>query len=202
MRRFIEWVMLAIAFLFVVAFYMSVARAQVPDEALRHQRLYTRIILSEWGVGAPVASFAAQIHQESGWNCAAVSRAGARGCAQFMPATARWIGEVDVDLAVERVHDPVWAFQAQAVYMRWLHDRVKADSACERLAFAMSAYNGGLGHVYKRQRLSPWPGRCLRVTCEINPGILPANQRENAEYPERILKKLAPRYAGWGPSAC
>lgn len=178
--------------------------AQIPSEASRHKREYQRIARSEWGLSAPIASLAGQVHQESGWDCRAVSRVGAKGCAQFMPTTATWIGEVDQRLKAGDVHSPAWAFRAQSVYMKWLLDRVRAVSACERMAFAMSAYNGGLGRVYQRQKLSTRPERCLGMTCDINPGIHPVNQKENAHYPRRILLELEPRYekAGWGGGSC
>lgn len=177
-------------------------RAQVPDSASRHRQEYVRIVRSEWGLSAPVASLAAQIHQESGWNCRAVSKAGARGCAQFMPATGAWIGDVDNSLREGDLFSPPWAFRAQAVYMRWLHDRVKGSVPCERMGFAMQAYNSGLGWVYKRQKLSPDPRRCFDAACDINPGVLPANQREAQEYPVRILLRIEPKYLAWGPGAC
>lgn len=185
-------------------FFGKDAYAQIPREAETYRREYTRIMRSEWGLDAPVATFAAQIHQESGWNCQAVSRVGAAGCAQFMPTTARWIGEVDRSLAGASVYSPAWAFRAQSVYMKWLHDRVKGPVPCQRMAFALSAYNGGLGYVYRRQKLSPTPLVCINATCDINPGIHPANQKENEHYPRRILLELEPRYeaAGWGLGSC
>lgn len=180
------------------------AHAQIPDQARAYRREYVRIVRSEWGLNAPVASLAAQIHQESGWDCRAVSAVGARGCAQFMPATAEWIAGMDRDLRGGDMFSPRWAFRAQAVYMRWLFDRIRGSPPCERMAFAMSAYNGGLGRVYQRQKLSREPERCFRATCEINPGISAASQRENVQYPVRILEQLEPRYVGleWGPGAC
>lgn len=178
--------------------------AQVPSEASKYRRDYTRVMHSEWGMDAPIASLAAQLHQESGWNCGAMSRVGAQGCAQFMPATATWLGQVDPDLKGGDVFSPAWAFRAQAVYMRWLREKVKAAAPCDRMAFALSAYNGGLGYVYRRQKLSPDPWHCFDRTCDINPGILEANQRENARYPRRVLLELEPIYlrAGWGIGSC
>jgi hypothetical protein len=35
-----------------------------------------------------------QVHQESRFDCTAVSPGGSRGCAQFMPATAEWINKI------------------------------------------------------------------------------------------------------------
>lgn len=175
---------------------------QIPHDAERYKRQYVRIIRAEWGLDAPIASFAAQVHQESSWNCNAVSRVGARSCTQFMPTTANWIQEVRPDLKSDELYSPAWAFRAQAVYMRWLHDRVKGPAPCERMAFALQAYNSGLGWVYRRQKLSPDPRRCFGVTCTINPGVLPANQREAEDYPVRILLRLEPRYKAWGPGSC
>lgn len=173
-------------------------RAGQYKHALRQQAQYA------WGLNAPVASFAAQIHQESRWNPKAKSPVGAMGLTQFMPATARWISGIDGELASGDVFNPRWAMRALVVYDKFLYDRVSGANPCERLAFAMSAYNGGLGWVNKRKARSPQPDVCFGATCEINPGITAANQRENAGYPKVILKTFEPQYvkAGWGWGAC
>jgi hypothetical protein len=90
--------------------------------------------------------------------------------------------------------------RAQSIYMRELHAQIEANNESERFAFALSAYNGGLRRVRTRQDRSVDPGRCLYSTCDINPGIAPSAQRENAEYSRRIMLVLGPRYhaAGWG----
>lgn len=200
---FLTW--LAI-FVGVLALYLLTkdAHAQIPREAETYRREYIRVCRSEWGLDAPCASLAAMLHQESAWNHRATSRVGAAGLAQFMPATAIWIGEVNPALRGADVYSPAWSMRAQVVYMAWLRKRVKADNECERMAFSMSAYNGGLGYVFKRQKMSSNPGKCFGMTCEINPGILPANQKENAHYPRRILLELESRYelAGWGLGSC
>lgn len=176
--------------------------ADPPREALKYQRDLVRTARYAWGPDAPIAAFAGQIHQESGWNPYALSRIGAQGMAQFMPATSRWIAEVYPDLVDGSPSDPRWAMRALVRYDRWLWDRVKADDACERMAFALSAYNGGLGYVYRRQKASPQPGVCFDATCRINPGIHPSNQRENEDYPARILKRHQLIYANWGETLC
>lgn len=157
-----------------------------------------------WGLNAPVSSFAAQIHQESRWNPSAKSPVGAAGLTQFMPATARWIGTYDAQLASVDVYNPRWAMRALAVYDKFLYDKVGGINPCERMAFAMSAYNGGLGWVNKRKARSGTPNVCFGATCEINPGISASNQRENSNYPKLILKQFEPLYvrAGWGDGAC
>ena len=172
-------------------------RAAQHKQALIQQARYV------WGLKAPVASFAAQIHQESRWNPNAKSPVGTAGLTQFMPATAKWIGTYDRELSTVDVYNPRWAMRALAVYDKFLYDKVSGKNSCERLTFAMSAYNGGLGWVNKRKARSATPDICFGATCEINPGISAANQRENANYPKLILKQYEPLYvrSGWGYGA-
>ena len=182
------------------------ARAATTTEASaqRYKLTLKRESHRVWGLGAPVPVFAAQIHQESHWNPAAVSRVGARGLGQFMPATAAWISDIyPATLAGADMANPTWSIRALVTYNNWLHARIRtANDACERMAYTLSAYNGGLGWVYKRQARSNQPGKCLGVTCTINPGIHPANQAENEHYPRHILLTLQPRYASCGTGVC
>lgn len=179
------------------------AHAQtIPREALQHRAALKREAQRVWGLDAPVATFAAQIHQESRWRDNARSPVGAQGLAQFMPSTAAWIGGVYPSLAARAPLNPTWALRGLVTYDKWLFDRVKADNDCERMAFALSGYNGGLGWVYRRQAISPQPGVCMGVTCSVNPGIHAANQRENQQYPELILRKYEPLYRTWGAGSC
>ena len=193
---------LALVVLMLVLAFVSPAFAQVPREALRYQGTLKREAHRIWGLDAPVATFAAQIHQESRWRPDARSPVGALGLTQFMPATATWIGTTREDLREVAPLNPTWAIRALVSYDLWLWQRVKADDSCERMAFALQSYNSGLGWVYKRQRLSPRPGQCLGLTCSINPGVTPANQREAEMYPRLILIQHQPLYATWGPGVC
>jgi soluble lytic murein transglycosylase-like protein len=84
------------------------------------------------GVGA--ALLAAQLKQESGFNPRAVSRAGARGIAQFMPATARANGLRDP-------FDADASIQSQARLMASLLRRFGS------VPLALAAYNAGPGAV-------------------------------------------------------
>lgn len=191
--------------------------APIPADASRYRLPLIQITQAYCGLGCPSATFAAQIHQESRWNPDAKSPVGAQGMAQFMPATTKWIaGVYPRDLKCPSpqpppasgrggcASDPVWAMRALVLYDKWLWDRVKAESDCERMAFALSGYNGGLGYVYKRQKLSATPARCLGAACDLNPGIRPAAQVENRNYPRLILLTHAPLYAraGWGKGVC
>ena len=191
------------AILLLLALLCQGAGAQIPNAAQGFRLPLTAFAKGVWGPQAPVASFAGQVHQESGWRPDAKSPVGALGLTQFMPATATWISKLfPNELGDNAPGNPMWALRAMVKYDKWLYDRIKADNHCERMAFAMASYNGGMGYVFKRQKLSPQPGICFGVTCEINPGITPANQRENAHYPKRILKELEPRYETWGLGSC
>lgn len=180
------------------------AEASVPREAYSYRLRILREAQAVWGVAAPSATFAAQIAQESAYRPEARSGAGAQGLAQFMPATATWIAGAYAALGPAAPFNPSWAVRALVRYDRHLWERLSAANRCERMAFTLSAYNGGAGWVQRRKRLSPAPGVCLGATCDINPGIKAANQRENARYPARILRALEPQYiaAGFGRGAC
>ena len=76
----------------------------------------------------------ALVWQESRWNPAAVSRAGAIGLAQLMPATAR-------DLGVNP-RDPIQNLAGGARYLRQQLNRFDGD-----VEKALAAYNAGPGRV-------------------------------------------------------
>ena len=80
------------------------------------------------------ALLAALVWQESRWNPQAVSRKGAMGLAQLMPATARYLG---VNPA-----DPVANLNGGARYLRLLLDQFNGD-----VEMALAAYNAGAARV-------------------------------------------------------
>ncbi|AOY90547.1 hypothetical protein BKK79_00920 [Cupriavidus sp. USMAA2-4] len=183
--------------LLLTAALAAVAQAQIPVVAHQYRQQIARETAFRFGVDGPVPVVAAQIMQESKFNPLARSQVGALGLMQFMPATAEWAGQAGISGPVQPLN-PQWSIRAGVWYDRWLYDRVKtADSECDRWAFVLSSYNGGLGYVYKRQKLSATPGS-WGTTGAINPGIHPANQRENQSYPHHILGRWQPLFKGWG----
>ena len=83
----------------------------------------------------PTDFFARLIWQESRFNPAAVSRAGAQGVAQFMPATANWRG-------LSNPFDPLEAIAQSAKLLRDLRREFG------NLGLAAAAYNAGSGRVH------------------------------------------------------
>jgi len=181
------------------------AFAQVSPKAAQYKHDLTKISRSVWGMDAPIPTLAAQLQQESGWDPSVTSWAGARGIAQFMPATARGLAREYPELAPINEFDYRWGLRAQSLLMRdLLRAYPKAANDCEAYCYALTAYNGGPGWVRRRLAASDRPSRCLGYTARINPGIRLSAQKENEEYPVRILLVLEPHYvdAGWGTGLC
>jgi soluble lytic murein transglycosylase-like protein len=170
----------------------------IPRDAYRYQRELIGHARAVWGLSAPVATFSAQIHQESMWREEAVSRTGAKGLGQFMPATSKWISGVYPELGSNEPANPSWGLRALVRYDRFLWERQAHHATdCDRMAFALADYNGGAGWRMKRQRMSQAPG-AYAITAYINPGIHPMNQKENERYAPAILLRWQPRYLSWG----
>lgn len=94
--------------------------------------------------GVPADLIAAVAKQESGFNASAVSRAGAEGVMQLMPATAKGLG----------VTDPLDAAQSingGATYLASLLKRFGGDTT-----LAVAAYNAGPGAVLKYGGVPPY----------------------------------------------
>lgn len=94
--------------------------------------------------GIDPALLRALVRQESGFDPAARSPAGASGLTQLMPGTAASLGVTDPT-------DPVQALDGGARYLRQQLDRFGGD---ERLALA--AYNAGPGAVSRHGGVPPY----------------------------------------------
>jgi len=93
--------------------------------------------------GVPPAIVKAVIHAESAFDAAAVSRAGALGLMQLMPATARELGVLDPFRAEQNV-------RGGARYLRDLHDRYGSWT------HTLAAYNAGPTAVDRYQGVPPY----------------------------------------------
>lgn len=88
----------------------------------------------------------ALVRAESAFDPRAVSRKGARGLMQLMPATARRFG-----VGPEDIFDPVRNLEAGVRYLRWLLDRFDGE-----LHLALAAYNAGEGTVERYGGVPPY----------------------------------------------
>lgn len=96
------------------------------------------------------------MREESGFNYRAVSRVGARGLMQLMPATAARLG-------VRNIHDPVENVEAGTRYLRGLIDMFGGD-----INLALAAYNAGEGAVLKYGRRIPPYNETMNYVWRIN----------------------------------
>jgi len=92
------------------------------------------------------AVVAAVVRWESAFDPRAISRKGARGLMQLMPATARRFG-----VGPEDIFDPARNLDAGVRYLRWLLDRFEGD-----LPLALAAYNAGEGTVDRYGGVPPY----------------------------------------------
>jgi membrane-bound lytic murein transglycosylase MltF len=85
-------------------------------------------------------------------------------------------------------YNPSWSMRALAQYNWWHWQRITGTASdCERMAFVLSAYNGGLGWVQKDRKLASGRGldasRYWNHVEKVNAGRSAANFRENRGYP-------------------
>lgn len=174
--------------------------SEMPHAAVKYRGDLVRIAHAEWGLDAPIAVFAAQIHQESEWNPQAVSRVGAKGMGQFMPATARWWCDLQSIAPADcQPANPVWSMRALIGYDRWLSERVHGATEYDQVWAWLRGFNGGLGW---------WLQEAALVRPAIDHQTIDAacgkarrqaiNCAENLGYPRRILTQLQPLYSTWG----
>lgn len=94
--------------------------------------------------GVEEAIVRAIIHAESSYNPGALSRVGAQGLMQLMPATARRFG-------VGNAFDPAQNIRGGVQYLGWLLKRFNGD-----LKLAAASYNAGEGAVDKYKGVPPY----------------------------------------------
>jgi transglycosylase-like protein with SLT domain len=110
------------------------AADQPPSQPVSTETICSALAAAAAQNDLPTDFFARLIWQESRFDSAAVSRAGAQGVAQFMPATANWRG-------LSNPFDPLEAIAQSAKLLRDLRREFG------NLGLAAAAYNAGSGRV-------------------------------------------------------
>lgn len=114
----------------------TVHRYRGPDSSLARDRVIMHITAAETRHGLPAGLLDALVAAESSYRSDAVSRAGAAGLAQLMPATARSLGVSDrFDIRAN--------LDGGARYLRSMIDRFGS------ITIALAAYNAGPGAVIR-----------------------------------------------------
>ena len=200
--------LLGAGWLLALLLFANLAHASevtIPRAAQQYRATLVRAAHATWGLDAPVSVFAAQVHTESWWRNNTVSHVGAQGLAQFMPSTAKWLPSVAPETGKPEPFNPGWSLRALCAYDKWLWERNDGASAYERMAFTLSAYNGGQGWVNRDRRLARQRGldaaRWFGAVATVNAGRSAAAWKENRNYPRLILQERQYAYinAGWGP---
>ena len=179
----------------------------IPQASARYRLALEREAAARFGLDAPVARLAGQIHLESAWRPNAES-AYAQGLSQFTPDTAAWLPGVCPDIGPPDTWDANWSLRAIACYDHYLYANVSGATECDRWAFTLSSYNGGLGWLNRdRTRASATGADPARWFGNVALSSARASwaRAENRAYVRRILLELEPVYidAGWsGVAVC
>lgn len=182
------------------------ATIRIPESSALHRLQLEREAAARFGLDAPVALIAAQIHQESRWKPTARSKY-AEGLAQFTAPTARWLPTVCPEIGAPDPWDATWSLRAIVCYDHHLLARASyAATGCDRWAFALSGYNGGEVMLRRERKLAADSGGdASRWFDQVERFRVRAQWAwdENRGYVTRILRTLEPVYlaAGWPGSA-
>lgn len=212
-----RWLIATVVMLLLVAgVFMvrdaSAAEIVIPESSAIYRLQLERSAGRYFGLNAPVARLAAQLHQESGWRPRAASKY-ANGLAQFTPATAKWMPEICPELGKPDVWDTTWSLGAVACYDAWLYSRVepiledRPTPECSRWNFTLRAYNGGEKWLQRERMATANAGHDPDDWRAVEKHRVRAGwaHKENIGYPRRILWRLEQAYlaAGWpGQRVC
>lgn len=185
----------------------AIETISIPPTSYLYRVKLEREVIARFGDSSAVARIAGQVHQESRWRADARSPY-AEGMGQFRPSTAAWLQSVCPEIGPPDPWDPQWSVRAVVCYDHYLHARVDGATPCDRWAFALAAYNGGLSWVQRdKSRASAsgadsarWFGQVEHYSARSARA-----KKENRGYVRRILTVTEPAYlaAGWiGEAVC
>ena len=187
-------------FFLLISCFLQNSYAKEPLESLKYKRDLIRYSRVTWGMNAPIALFASQIHQESSWNYLAKSKY-ASGLSQFTWKTAEWIIDIYPELKKANVYNPIWSIRAMLLYNQWLNARISSADQCEQWAMVLSSYNGGLNWLNKDKLLSKTSGANPNIwwdNVELYSSRANWAMVENRNYPRKIIFQHQAIYENWG----
>ena len=163
-----------------------------PGYTARYDGMIRRAVAHHWPAHMRPywCNLKAQLVEESGLRPGAVSPAGARGLAQFMPRT--WTHArhgIGLD-PTATPHDARAAIRASAWYTAWLRSRwpEPRGERC-RLDLVAASYNSGHAHQVRAQRLARAAGRpgvCFRDLRRYLPEVTGRHAAETCRYVDRV----------------
>jgi tetratricopeptide (TPR) repeat protein len=152
------------------------------DYSLRYPTAYSSLVSREAAQNdLPPELILAIIREESSFDRFAVSRAGALGLMQLMPATGAWIERMmrREDLEGGNLITPAHNIAAGSWYLRYLLGRCN-----DSVVAALAAYNGG------ETRLARWR-KIFKPTEEPMVAIEMIGPRETRRYVKKVLDTMA-----------
>jgi soluble lytic murein transglycosylase-like protein len=176
---FAFWVAIVIL---LALFQDAPANEAIPREAYKYRSAIIREARFSFGLSAPTATFASQIHAESGFRANICNPIAACGLSQFMPATARAMARLHKDLSPAQPTNPAWAIRALVRLDYYLWEKTRGNDTCARMHMVLIGYNAGEGRMRKKWR-----------------------PKETQRYLTRIFVQLEPLYVqagGWGLGSC
>jgi membrane-bound lytic murein transglycosylase F len=125
------------------------------DYSSKYDPLINKYTKRFFGIGFDQRIIKALMIKESSLNPNAVSKVGAQGLMQIMPATWREI-KGKCPIVKGSPLDPSQAIPAGIFYLSTLHNQFKDTDII--MSFALAAYNAGAGRVREKQRLTQKKG--------------------------------------------
>ena len=131
-------------------------------------------------------SWKAQLYQESRFDPEAISPVGARGLAQFMPATWQEVSQ-QLGYGIVSPHIAKYAIEAGAYYMAKQRKFWRKIDDLDRHQLAQASYNAGAGNISKAHKACNGADH-WRVIAGCLPKITGKHSRETITYIERIQR--------------
>lgn len=161
----------------------ALASMPVPSFTDRYDSDIKREVRLYWPDFPFWKAFKAQLIQESRLNPDAISPVGARGLAQFMPATWQEVSQ-QLGFGIVSPHIASYAIKAGAYYMASLRKRWRLIDDPDRHSFAQASYNAGAGNINRAKRKCQADTYPQMITCL--PAITGNHAKETIGYVQQI----------------